>query len=108
MPAHPLDAAFRHFLAGGSHSGPAVAAESDPTTWWPVFEAQATSRHLDFVARELQGQGLGFYTISSAGHEANALVAAALRPDRPSPAALPVGRVLSGPGPAGARFDARP
>jgi 2-oxoisovalerate dehydrogenase E1 component len=49
-----------------------------------VFEAQATSRHLDFVARELQQQGRGFYTIGSAGHESNALVAMALRPTDPA------------------------
>jgi 2-oxoisovalerate dehydrogenase E1 component len=52
--------------------------------WWRVFEAQATSRHLDFVARELQQQGRGFYTIGSAGHESNALVAMALRPTDPA------------------------
>jgi 2-oxoisovalerate dehydrogenase E1 component len=44
-----------------------------------LFEAQATSRHLDFAARWLQTQGAGFYTIGSAGHESNAAVAAALR-----------------------------
>ncbi|HEV2928153.1 MAG TPA: thiamine pyrophosphate-dependent enzyme, partial [Propionibacteriaceae bacterium] len=49
-----------------------------------MFEAQATSRHLDFVARELQQQGRGFYTIGSAGHESNALVAMALRPTDPA------------------------
>src|SRR3712207_2109853 len=43
-----------------------------------------SSRHLDFVARELQAAGEGFYTISSAGHEANAFVAAALRPTDPA------------------------
>ena len=51
---------------------------------WPLFEAQAASRHLDFVARELQRAGRGFYTISSAGHESNALVAMALRPTDPA------------------------
>ena len=49
-----------------------------------MFEAQATSRHLDFKARELQRQGRGFYTIASAGHESNALVALALRPSDPA------------------------
>jgi len=53
--------------------------------WWQgLWAAQVTSRHLDFVARELQAEGEGFYTISSAGHEANALVAAALRPTDPA------------------------
>ena len=49
-----------------------------------MFEAQATSRHLDFVARELQQTGQGFYTIGSAGHESNAMVALALRRSDPA------------------------
>ena len=49
-----------------------------------LFEAQATSRHLDLAARWLRGRGLGYYTIGSAGHEANAAVAAALRPTDPA------------------------
>ncbi|MBA3286506.1 MAG: MFS transporter, partial [Acidimicrobiia bacterium] len=49
-----------------------------------LFDAQLRSRHLDHAARWLRGQGLGFYTIGSAGHEANALVAAALRPTDPA------------------------
>jgi len=107
---HPLDAHFRDQLAGrpgvpGSPSSqPSALAGSgsrqahprsagDPATpdlsqvgaWgWRLFEAQATSRHLDFVARRLQVEGRGFYTIGSAGHEANALVAMALRPTDPA------------------------
>ena len=49
-----------------------------------LFDAQATSRHLDLAARWLRGQGQGFYTIGSSGHEANAAVAAALRPTDPA------------------------
>jgi 2-oxoisovalerate dehydrogenase E1 component len=49
-----------------------------------IFDAQLYSRHLDFCARELKQQGHGFYTIGSAGHEANAAVAAALRPSDPA------------------------
>jgi 2-oxoisovalerate dehydrogenase E1 component len=49
-----------------------------------IFDAQATSRHLDVVARELQSAGEGFYTIGSAGHEGNAVIAAALRLDDPA------------------------
>ncbi|MHC4832223.1 MAG: thiamine pyrophosphate-dependent enzyme, partial [Planctomycetota bacterium] len=49
-----------------------------------IFEAQVASRHLDFEARALRARGEGFYTISSAGHEANACVAAALRPTDPA------------------------
>jgi 2-oxoisovalerate dehydrogenase E1 component len=49
-----------------------------------LFEAQVTSRHLDLAARWLRGRGQGFYTIGSAGHEANAAVAAAVRPTDPA------------------------
>ena len=49
-----------------------------------LFDAQLASRHLDHAARWLRAQGEGFYTIGSAGHEANALVAAALRPTDPA------------------------
>ena len=49
-----------------------------------VFDAQVASRHLDHAARWLRAEGRGFYTIGSAGHEANAFVAAALRPNDPA------------------------
>ncbi len=49
-----------------------------------LFEAQATSRHIDFAARRLRARGAGFYTIGSAGHEGDAAVAAALRPTDPA------------------------
>lgn len=49
-----------------------------------LFDAQLASRHLDLVARELRADGSGYYTIGSSGHEANAALAAALRPDDPA------------------------
>ncbi|SDT04479.1 thiamine pyrophosphate-dependent enzyme [Microlunatus soli] len=49
-----------------------------------IFGAQAASRQLDTVARELQAEGEGFYTIGSSGHESNAAIAYALRPDDPA------------------------
>lgn len=49
-----------------------------------LFDAQLASRHLDLAARELRAEGVGYYTISSAGHESNAFVAAALRPTDPA------------------------
>lgn len=49
-----------------------------------VFDAQLASRHIDFAARWLRAQGDGFYTIGSAGHEGNAAVADAVRPDDPA------------------------
>lgn len=51
-------------------------------TW---LEAMITSRVLDHTARWLRvHRGLGFYTIGSAGHESNAVVATALRIDDPA------------------------
>ncbi|TMQ94420.1 MFS transporter [Actinomadura soli] len=49
-----------------------------------LFDAQLGSRHLDLAARWLRSEGSGFYTIGSSGHEGNAAVAAALRPDDPA------------------------
>lgn len=48
-----------------------------------LFEDMVLSRTLDIAARELKARGEGFYTISSAGHEANAVVGALLRPTDP-------------------------
>lgn len=48
-----------------------------------VFEDQVLSRALDVAARELKRQGRGYYTISSAGHEQNAVLGAQLRPTDP-------------------------
>ncbi|MBA2294859.1 MAG: MFS transporter [Actinobacteria bacterium] len=42
------------------------------------------SRAIDHAARWLQAQKLGYYTIGSAGHESNALVALAVRPSDPA------------------------
>ena len=44
----------------------------------------AGSRLLDIQARRMREKGQGFYTIGSAGHESNALVAAALRTTDPA------------------------
>jgi 2-oxoisovalerate dehydrogenase E1 component len=83
---HPLDRHFRDSLTDLSASRRAIALSvADKSSWWwGLFEAQATSRHLDFVARELQQTGQGFYTIGSAGHESNAMVALALRRSDPA------------------------
>ena len=83
----PLDRHFRDSLAELSASavGYSDNSSSDKSAWWwELFTAQATSRHLDFVARELQREGRGFYTIGSAGHESNAMVAMALRTTDPA------------------------
>jgi hypothetical protein len=46
-----------------------------------IFESMISSRHLDLEARNLKARNASFYTIGSSGHEGNAAVAAALRPD---------------------------
>src|SRR5262245_4239269 len=48
-----------------------------------IFEDQVISRLLDVAARELKKRNQGFYTISSAGHENNAIVGTLLRLDDP-------------------------
>ena len=87
-----LDRHFRE-AAGGLPGGPARPAPTAPVrpgssldgaTLLAIFDAQVQSRQLDFAARWMQQQGRGYYTISSAGHEGNAAVAAALRPDDPA------------------------
>ncbi len=73
-----------HFLSTVTSWTPRGAvADCDPRLP-QLFEAGALSRHLDFAARDLHARGEGFYTIGSAGHESNAAVALALRPDDPA------------------------
>jgi 2-oxoisovalerate dehydrogenase E1 component len=85
----------QHFIqtVGGLPGGPAHPEPGAPVrpgsgldggTLLAIFDAQAQSRHLDLAARWMQQQGRGYYTISSAGHEGNAAVAAALRPSDPA------------------------
>ena len=66
-------------LAPGTPSG-----GPDTESGLALFDAQLQSRHLDLAARWLQGQGEGFYTIGSAGHEANAAVGLLTRVDDPA------------------------
>ncbi len=49
-----------------------------------LFEDQLASRQLDVAARELKKTNRSFYTIGSAGHENNAIVAARLRVNDPA------------------------
>ncbi len=80
-PHEQLDASVRAALdqlAAGS------AAHSADPALLGAFDAMAASRHLDLHARRMREHGRGFYTIGSAGHESNALVAAALRPTDPA------------------------
>src|SRR5262245_62051037 len=49
-----------------------------------IWRAQIGSRLCDFAARDLRDTGRSFYSIGSAGHESNAVVALALRPTDPA------------------------
>lgn len=49
-----------------------------------LYEDQLRSRAVDVAARDLKRRGLGYYTISSAGHEDNAIVGSILRTTDPS------------------------
>nr|MBA3586485.1 MFS transporter [Chloroflexota bacterium] len=49
-----------------------------------LFENQLASRQIDVAARELKKTNRSFYTISSAGHENNAVVGARLRVNDPA------------------------
>ncbi len=77
----------RRFLCAVRDLRPSVTALGGRLTGQQVlalFDAQAGSRHLDLAARYLRAEGHGFYTIGSAGHEADAAVGAALRPSDPA------------------------
>jgi 2-oxoisovalerate dehydrogenase E1 component len=78
-----------------SELGPAEAALSPQAPLRPgstltaaravdLFADQVRSRALDVLARRLKAQGRGYYTISSAGHEMNAVLGAVTRPDDPA------------------------
>ncbi len=58
---------------------------TDPLTAATLLEAEVTSRVVDHTARWLRAEhGIGYYTIGSAGHEANAAVALSMRPSDPA------------------------
>jgi 2-oxoisovalerate dehydrogenase E1 component len=88
---HPLD---EHFLTAvadlpaGTPRAPTAPVQAGSTLTVrlaeQLFDAQCQSRHCDLAAVWMQSQGRGFYTIGSSGHEGNAAVAAALRPDDPA------------------------
>jgi 2-oxoisovalerate dehydrogenase E1 component len=60
------------------------SADSVPVEAAAAWRAGIESRAIDHAARWLQSQRLGYYTIGSAGHESNALVALALRTTDPA------------------------
>ncbi len=79
-PHDDLDTRTRQALA----AIPARPDRSESDELLALFDAMAGSRHIDVEARRLRERGHGFYTIGSAGHESNALVAGVLRPTDPA------------------------
>ncbi|MEU5876293.1 thiamine pyrophosphate-dependent enzyme [Spirillospora sp. NPDC047279] len=80
----PDDASFVAAVRALTPSAPRAGLPFPGERALELFDAQLGSRHLDLAARWLQGRKRGFYTIGSSGHEGNAAVAAALRPDDPA------------------------
>ena len=79
-----LDPLEQHLVDELRALAPPERAAEIPAEATHAWRAQIESRAIDHAARWLQGQRLGFYTIGSAGHESNALLALALRPTDPA------------------------
>ena len=79
-----LDPLERHLLDALRGLVASSGAAPTPSEALAAWRAQVDSRHCDLAGRRLQAEGRGFYTIGSAGHESNALVALALRPTDPA------------------------
>ncbi|WP_026291675.1 dehydrogenase E1 component subunit alpha/beta [Marinobacterium rhizophilum] len=84
--AEIVDQNFVQRVEGGDLPEPAIRlslqdAGLSAAQLLQLFESQVLSRQLDLCSRKLQARGESFYTIGSAGHEGNAAIAAAFRPD---------------------------
>jgi 2-oxoisovalerate dehydrogenase E1 component len=81
----PLEQDLLTRIAALNRSSASPPTRLDPLAAAELFEAQVLSRIVDHVARWARREhDLGYYTIGSAGHEANAAVAMALRPTDPA------------------------
>jgi 2-oxoisovalerate dehydrogenase E1 component len=79
-----LDPLEQHLVGELQALAPPERVVDVPAEAAAAWRAQIESRAIDHAARWLQAQKLGFYTIGSAGHESNALVALALKPTDPA------------------------
>ena len=84
MTPDDLDPLEEHLLAAIAALEPAPAPLLPAPEAEALWRAQVASRHCDFAARWLQKEGRSFYSIGSAGHESNGVVALALRPSDPA------------------------
>ncbi len=95
---HQVDRVFREAVSRLAGESPASGG-ADPARPLPaapgaaqltgadaleLFDSQLASRHIDLAARRLRAEGVGYYTIGSAGHEGNAALARALRVTDPA------------------------
>ncbi|MDV3468339.1 transketolase C-terminal domain-containing protein [Stenotrophomonas sp. C3(2023)] len=91
--AEICDANFLEFIRNwqGRAGRPPTASEPilpgsalEAAAFGELFESQLASRHLDLMARVLRVQDKVYYTIGSAGHEGNAMLARACRVTDPA------------------------
>jgi 2-oxoisovalerate dehydrogenase E1 component len=91
--AEIIDRNFVEFVrgwSGGVRTTPGADAPIAPGSactardFRALFESQLISRHLDLMARVLRVQNKVFYTIGSAGHEGNAMLARLTRHTDPA------------------------
>ncbi len=82
----PLERQLVDALRNLDSTGSASTSSPDPgfLDLARLYDVQLASRHCDLAARSLRAQGKGYYTIGSAGHESNAVVAMATRPTDPA------------------------
>ncbi|NGP53439.1 MFS transporter [Thioalkalivibrio sp. XN8] len=78
-----IDANFTRYVSGLAAAGCAPPEPHETIVpgsrltageFLEIFRCQLQSRHLDLQAREMRARNEGFYTIGSAGHEANAVL----------------------------------
>jgi 2-oxoisovalerate dehydrogenase E1 component len=79
---HALEQQLVDLLAGVEPHG--AATQDSTLDIAHLYDVQLASRHCDLAARWLRSQGKGYYTIGSAGHESNAIVAMATRATDPA------------------------
>lgn len=75
---------FRRLVPTVKHGCEPNAPRLDATLARDLLESMLLSRHLDVAALELRVRGAGHYTISSSGHESNAVLGRLTRPTDPS------------------------
>lgn len=75
---------FRRLVPTVKHGCEPNAPRLDATLARDLLESMLLSRHLDVAALELRVRGAGHYTISSSGHESNAVFGRLTRPTDPS------------------------